>query len=200
MRIGIYGGTFSPIHNGHVQAARAFMEQMWLDVLFIVPTGVSPHKEMSSGASSLDRLRMCELAFEGVDGVIVSEVEILRQGKSYTVDTLRYFSRDPEDRLFLLCGTDMMMSLDSWKDPDEIFKLCYPVYIRRENDTSLDAEIISKLAYYKKKYGKNVVKLTAQPIEISSSQIREQIKRTGTAIGLVPDSVNDFIIEKGLYR
>ena len=66
LRIGIYGGTFSPVHKGHVAAAKAFMEQMWLDVLYVIPTGVTPHKEMAGGVTSAQRLRMCELAFEDV--------------------------------------------------------------------------------------------------------------------------------------
>lgn len=199
MRIGIYGGTFSPVHIGHVQAARAFMEQMWLDVLFVIPTGVSPHKEMSESASSQDRLNMCSLAFAGMEGVIVSDIEILRQGKSYTVDTLRAFSVNSEDRLFLLCGTDMMLTLDTWRESEEIFKLCYPVYIRREGDSSLDGKIISKIAEYKQKYGKNVVKLTVTPIEVSSSEIREKIKRGEPADDLLPPRVYEYIKEKGLY-
>ena len=199
MRIGIYGGTFSPVHIGHVQAAKAFMEQMWLDVLFVIPTGVTPHKEMDTGASSQDRLNMCRIAFEGIEGVIVSDIERARQGKSYTVDTLRTFSVDPSDRLFLLCGTDMVLTLDSWREPDEIFKLCYPVYIRREKDAELDKKIIDKLAQYKQKYGKNVVKLTAEPIDISSSEIRKAIKE-GRDVGACLDSgVYSYIKEKGLY-
>ena len=128
MRIGIFGGTFSPVHNGHVSAAKSFMEQMWLDILFIIPTGNTPHKDMSDGATSYDRLRMCEAAFSGIDGVIVSDMEIRREGKSYTVDTLRQLY-DPENRLFLLCGTDMMLTLDKWREADEIFKLCYYISI-----------------------------------------------------------------------
>lgn len=199
MRIGIYGGTFSPVHIGHVQAARAFMEQMWLDVLFVIPTGETPHKQMSEGASSADRLNMCKLAFAGIDGVIVSDIEILRKGKSYTVDTLKVFSVNPEDRLFLLCGTDMMLTLDKWKDADEIFRLCYPVYIRRERDSSLDATIISKIAEYKQKYGKNVVKLTVDPIEISSNQIRDMIKAGEDASAYLPRGVYEYIKKEGLY-
>ncbi|MBE6547678.1 MAG: nicotinate (nicotinamide) nucleotide adenylyltransferase [Ruminococcaceae bacterium] len=199
MRIGIYGGTFSPVHIGHVQAAKAFMEQMWLDVLFVIPTGVTPHKEMDNGASDADRLQMCKLAFEGIDGVIVSDVEMLRHGKSYTVDTLRMFSVNSEDRLFLLCGTDMMLSLDTWREPEEIFKLCYPVYIRRESDSSLDKKIIDKIAEYKQKYGKNVVKLTVVPIEVSSSGIRESIKAGEDVSHLLPQGIYEYIKEKGLY-
>ena len=109
MRVGIYGGTFSPVHNGHVAAARAFMEQMWLDILYIIPTGVTPHKIMKGDASARDRLEMCRLAFEGMEGVIVSDLEMRREGKSYTVDTLRELY-DPSGRLFFLMGTDMLLT------------------------------------------------------------------------------------------
>ena len=107
LRVGIYGGTFAPIHNGHVAAAKAFMEQMKLDYLFVIPTYMAPHKEMTESDNPLYRLRMCELAFEGVDGVIISDVELKRGGKSYTYDTLKELQRE-DTRLFLLCGTDMI--------------------------------------------------------------------------------------------
>lgn len=198
LRIGIYGGAFSPIHNGHVAAAREFMKQMWLDVLFVIPTGDSPHKEMSDGASARQRLKMCELAFEGEEGVIVSDIELRREGKSYTVDTLEELS-DTDRRLFLLCGTDMLLTLDKWRDSDRIFELCYPVYIRRESDSALDDEIIEKVTYYRNKYGKNVVKLKAPVIEVSSSLIRERLERGEDISDLVPEKVAAYIEEKGLY-
>ena len=198
LRIGIYGGAFAPIHIGHVEAAKAFMEQMWLDVLFVIPTGTSPHKEMSAGASDRDRLRMCEKAFEGVNGVIVSDMEMRREGKSYTVDTLRELW-DEDRRLFLLCGTDMILTLDRWREPDEIFKLCYPVYIRRESDESLDEQLVAKITEYRNKYGKNVVRIKAPAIEVSSSQVREKIARGDDISALVPPTVAEYIKEKGLY-
>ncbi len=199
LRVGIYGGAFAPIHNGHVAAAKEFMKGMWLDVLFIIPTGTSPHKNMDQSITDADRLKMCELAFADTEGIIVSDIEIRRQGKSYTVDTLRQLSAE-DRRLFLLCGTDMILSLDTWKDPDEIFKLCYPVYIRREADKSLDRELIEKVTGYREKYGKNVVRLQAPAIEVSSSQIREKLRREEDISHLVPPSVADYIKEKGLYR
>lgn len=198
LRIGIFGGSFSPIHNGHVAAAKAFMEQMWLDILMVIPAGQAPHKQMSNGADAHDRLEMCSLAFQGVEGVIVSDMEIRRGGKSYTVDTLRELS-DKDRRLFLLCGTDMVLTLDKWYMPDEIFKLCYPVYIRRENDKSLDEQIISKLAQYKAKYGKNIVRITSQAIEVSSSEVRRKISDGEDISKLVPSSVEAYIKERGLY-
>ena len=199
LRVGIYGGAFAPIHIGHVAAAKAFMEQMWLDVLFVIPTGKSPHKQMSQGASDADRLEMCRRAFEGVEGVIVTDMEIRRQGESYTVDTLRALSED-DRRLFMLCGTDMILTLDSWHEPDEIFRLAYPVYIRRENDESIDEKLIAKVTEYREKYGKNVVKIKAPAIEISSSEIRKKIAQGEDIYGLVPESVAEYIKEKGLYK
>ena len=198
LRIGIYGGAFAPIHIGHVEAAKAFMAQMWLDVLFVIPTGTSPHKQMSAGATDADRLEMCRRAFEGVEGVIVSDLEIRRQGKSYTVDTLRELSGE-DRRLFMLCGTDMILTLDTWKDPDEIFRLSYPVYIRRESDEALDEKLIEKVTGYRNKYGKNVVRINAPAIEVSSSSVREKLSRGESVEGLVPPSVAQYIKEKGLY-
>ncbi len=199
LRVGIYGGAFAPIHIGHVAAAKAFMEQMWLDVLFVIPTGISPHKQMSAGASNADRLEMCRRAFEGIEGVIVSDIEIRREGASYTVDTLRELA-DDDRRLFMLCGTDMILTLDSWHEPDEIFRLAYPVYIRRESDESLDERLIEKVTEYRNKYGKNVVKIKAPAIEVSSSDIRKRIADGEDFSSLVPEAVADYIREKGLYK
>ena len=198
LRIGIYGGTFSPVHIGHVQAAKAFMEQMWLDVLYVIPTGVTPHKQMDGEVTAAQRLRMCELAFEGIEGVIVSDLEIRREGKSYTVDTLQALSGE-DRRLFLLMGTDMMLTLDSWREPSRIFELCYPVYIRRESDKALDEEIVQKIAYYNQKYGKVVRRIVSDPIVVSSTDVRRAIAAGQSIEGLVPARVAAYIKENGLY-
>ena len=199
MRVGIYGGTFSPVHNGHVAAARAFMEQMWLDILYIIPTGVTPHKIMKGDASARDRLEMCRLAFAGMEGVIVSDLEMRREGKSYTVDTLRELY-DPDGRLFLLMGTDMLLTLDKWREPEEIFRLCYPVYIRREEDGALDAAIVEKIKSYQEKYGKVVRRIVAPAIEISSTDVRAAVAEGFPIEGAVPSSVAAYIRDRGLYR
>ena len=197
-RIGIYGGTFSPPHNGHVKAAIAFMEQMWLDILYVIPTAEPPHKEMEVPVSSLDRLRMTQLAFRDVEGVYVSDMEICRGGKSYTVDTLRELWGE-DRRLFLLCGTDMMLTLDRWRSSEEIFRLSYPVYIRRDNDRSLDQPIIDKIAQYQRDYGKVVRRIVTDPIELSSESIRWRL-RNGKPIGeLVPETVEKYILDNHLY-
>lgn len=199
MRVGIYGGTFSPVHNGHVAAAKAFMEQMWLDILYVIPTGVTPHKDMKGNATAADRLEMCRLAFEGMEGVIVSDLEMRREGKSYTVDTLRELY-DPEGRLFLLMGTDMLMTLDTWREPDEIFRLCYPVYVRRETDGELDAPIVEKIKSYQDKYGKVVRRIVTPAIELSSTDVRAAVAEGFPIEGAVPPAVAAYIRAHGLYR
>ena len=199
MRVGIYGGTFSPVHNGHVAAAKAFMEQMWLDILYVIPPGVTPHKDMKGNATAADRLEMCRLAFADMEGVIVSDLEMRREGKSYTVDTLRELY-DPEGRLFLLMGTDMLMTLDQWREPDEIFRLCYPVYIRRETDESLDQTIVEKITSYQEKYGKVVRRIVAPAIELSSTDIRAAVAEDFPIEGAVPPAVAAYIRDHNLYR
>ena len=197
-RIGIYGGTFSPPHNGHIAAAKAFMEQMWLDFLYVIPTATPPHKEMEVPVDAAHRLEMCRLAFADVEGVYVSDMEMRRGGRSYTVDTLRELT-GPDRRLFLLCGTDMMLTLDEWREPEEIFKLSYPVYIRREKDAILDQKIMQKIADYNQKYGKVVRRIVTDPIELSSSSVRERLERGEDVSHLIPVSVEKYIRDNHLY-
>ena len=199
MRIGLYGGTFAPPHIGHVAAARAFMTQMKLDILYIIPAGIPPHKQIAADDDPRHRLRMCELAFGGMEGVIVSDCELRRQGKSYTVDTLREFY-DPENRLFLLCGTDMMLTLDTWYQAEEIFKLCYPIYIRREDDPILTKRIIAKIAEYQQKYGAIVRRVVMDPIVLSSTQIRKAVAEERAIDGMVSPAVAEYIRTHELYR
>lgn len=198
IRIGIYGGTFSPPHNGHIAAAKAFMEQMWLDFLYVIPTATPPHKEMDVPVDAAHRLEMCRLAFSDVEGVYVSDVEMRRGGRSYTVDTLRELT-GPDRRLFLLCGTDMMLTLGNWREPEEIFKLSYPVYIRREKDPIIDKQIVQKIAEYNEKYGKVVRRIVTEPIELSSNLVRKRLANGEDVSHLIPASVEKYIRDNHLY-
>ncbi len=199
MRIGIYGGTFAPVHRGHVAAAEAFLKQMDLDLLYVIPAGLPPHKQIDAADDPAHRLAMCELAFGGMKNVIVSDMEIARQGKSFTVDTLRLLSAE-DRRLFLLMGTDMMLTLDEWREPEEIFRLCYPIYIRREQDPILEARIVAKNKLYQEKYGKIARRLMADVIELSSTEIRARVTAGEPIDDLVPPAVAAYITAKGLYR
>ena len=198
LRVGVYGGTFAPIHNGHVASAKAFMEQMKLDYLFIIPTYMPPHKQIDESDDPLYRLRMCELAFEGVDGVVVSDMEIRRGGKSYTYDTLVELSR-PDTRLFLLCGTDMVLSFDTWHRFEDIFKLCYPTYVRRENDPILTSRVVAKITEYYEKYGVMFRRIVTEPTVLASTDIREAVRAGKDISALVPSAVATFIYEHHLY-
>ena len=198
IRIGIYGGTFAPVHRGHVAAAEAFFRQMELDLLYVIPAGIPPHKQIDAADDPAHRLAMCERAFGGMRNVIVSDMEITRAGKSFTVDTLRALYGE-DRRLFLLMGTDMMLTLDQWREPEEIFKLCYPVYMRRESDPILEQRIVAKNQQYLEKYGKIVRRLMADTVELSSTEIRARIRAGEDVSGLVPDSVAAYIKAKGLY-
>lgn len=197
-RIGIYGGTFAPIHNGHVNAAKAFMDQMQLHYLFVIPTALDPSKIRDEGDEARHRMKMCELAFEGEAGVVISDMEIEKGGISYTVDTLRALARD-DRRLFMLVGTDMALKLDSWREPEEIFKLCYPTYVRRESDKLLENQIIEKNTKYLNDYGKICRRIMTPEIELSSTEIREMVKRGEDISDLVPEKVAEYIKENKLY-
>lgn len=197
-RVGIYGGTFAPIHNGHVEAAKAFMEQMKLDYLFVIPAFIPPHKQIDESDSPVHRFRMCELAFEGIDGVIISDIEIRRGGKSYTYDTLRELEA-PDTRLFLLCGTDMVLSFDTWYRFEDIFKMCYPTYVRREKDPLLDGKIIAKIGEYYQKYGVMFRKILVDPITLASTDIRRAVKEGRDISHFVAPSVAEYIREHELY-
>ena len=197
-RVGIYGGTFAPIHNGHVRAAKAFIEQMKLDYLFIIPAYLPPHKQIDASDDPLYRLKMCELAFEDTDGIVISDCEIARGGKSYTYDTLKELER-PDTRLFLLLGTDMVLTFDTWYRFEDILKTCYPVYVRRENDPLIGNRIVSKITEYYQKYGVMFRKIVTDPVELASTDIRKAVREGKDISRLVPARVEKFIKENGLY-
>lgn len=197
-RIGIYEGTFAPIHNGHVNAAKAFMDQMQLHYLFVIPTPMSPEKMRDEGDEARHRMKMCELAFEGEDGVIISDMAFEMGKISHTVDILRELTR-PDRRLFMLMGTDMALKLDQWSEPEEIFKLSYPTYVRRESDKMLENQIIEKNSKYLDTYGKICRRIMTDEIELSSTQIRSMVKAGEDISHLVPEKVAQYIKENKLY-
>ena len=198
IRIGIYGGTFAPPHNGHLRAAEEFIRQMELDLLYIIPTAVPPHKQIDAADEPRHRLAMCERAFGGMERVIVSDMEISRGGKSYTVDTLRALAGE-DRRLFLLMGTDMMLTLDRWREPEEIFRLCYPVYMRRESDPIIEKQIIAKNNEYLARYGKIVRRVPMEFVDISSTEIRRMVREGRSIASVVPEAVAAYVEREGLY-
>ena len=196
-RIGIYGGTYSPPHIGHIRAAEYAIEACKLDRLLLIPTGVSPHKAMAAGASSEDRLRMLELSARQIRGAEVSDMEIRREGSSYTVDTLRALKGAyPDSELVLLMGTDMFVRFLNWREPESILSLAtLAVFCRGERG---EQERIEEQKAKLEALGARV-ELVRNPVNaISSTDLRRMLV-FGCADPFLMPGVGDFIREKGLY-
>lgn len=195
MRTGLFGGTFSPPHKGHRRAAELFIKRAALDRLIVMPDGVPPHKEADSGATATDRYEMSRIAFGDI--AEISDYEITKEGKSFTVDTLRWLNaKYPDDEIFMLIGEDMFLSLDTWRAPEEICSLATVVYMRRHGE---NAEALEKSAEkYKKQWGASLMYMCDEPREISSTEIREKLA-SGRAEDLISDDVYAYIKKHGLY-
>ena len=195
-RVGIFGGTFNPPHNGHVASAEHFAEQMKLDKLLIMPAFIPPHKSYLSTVTCEERLKMCQIAFSHIGVAEISDLEIKRGGTSYTYLTLEELS-DDETELFFLCGTDMILTMSAWKNPDIIFNLANICYMRREDDIENTHLIDERCREYTERYGARIYEINGEAIEISSSEIRafgDNVQK------YVPSGVLKYIAEKGLYK
>ncbi len=200
-RIGIYGGTFAPIHVGHVKAARDFYDALSLHELLIMPTFISPHKSLRSDDDPRLRLEMARLAFEN-DGrnISVSDYEISKGGKSYTYLTLEHFS-SPDVKLYFLMGTDMLLSLGSWRHPEKILSLCTVCHVfREEKDEKVKDAVREAKERYKREYGAEIIEIESEPFEVSSSEIRAKCAENRDITALVPHKVKDYINRNRLYR
>ncbi len=199
MRTGIFGGSFNPVHIGHICLAERMSEIMKLDRLFIIPAGVSPFKENNGGISDSDRLNMCRIAFGNHDNFFVSDIEIKRAGKSYTVDTVRELKKMyPGDDMFLFVGSDMLLSFDKWKDYNIILDNVTLCAVSRESGICSD-----KLREYARLVIKRPEKITVCSVsmpEISSTEIRLRVKNGRDISNLVSEDVKEYIERRGLYR
>ena len=196
IKVGIFGGTFNPPHIGHIVAAEKFAAQMELDKLIIMPSFIPPHKVYNSDVTTSDRYEMCKLAFSHIDNVEVSDIEILRGGTSYTYLTLEELSEENVD-LYFLCGTDMILTLDTWKYPEIIFEKASICYIRRETDIDNNTLISQKCEEYARKYGAKIYRIDSDAIDISSSEIRIADKMNTVYL---TEEVKEYIAKKGLYK
>ena len=201
MKIGIYGGTFNPIHIGHMEAAKFAAEYLALDALYLIPAGLPPHKALAEDTPEAEhRLNMAKLA-AGTMGknVRVLDIELRRTGKSYTVDTLRELkAAHPEDELYFFMGTDMFLTFQKWYSPDEIAKLCtLCAFGRSEADTE---ELFAvQREYLSKTLGANIVTIVLPKIvEISSTELREALK-AGIGKDYLSDAVYGYILREKLY-
>ena len=196
MRTGILGGTFDPIHDGHLAAARAAMECAHLDRVLFVPSAQPPHRG-AAVASAGDRLTMAKLAVDGQRGFAVSDVEIRRGGASFTVDTVHELARDyPGDELFLILGWDAARLFSTWRSPDEILRVLAAVVVVGRPGTPVPKP--EELAAAGLDPARVVLCTKATP-DISGSALRKAIAGRETVTDRTPDAVARYIDEHRLY-
>ncbi|MCI9410179.1 MAG: nicotinate (nicotinamide) nucleotide adenylyltransferase [Oscillospiraceae bacterium] len=201
MRRAIFGGSFDPVHKGHVSLVSELKKALELDKIIVMPTGISPFKKDMERrpASGADRLEMCRLAFADMPFATVSDYEVSRVGVSYTFDTVRHFrSLYPNDKLFWLVGGDMLKSFDRWKNWQEILSMCTLAAVSRQKCGS-DRDELEKKAAELRKYGE-VLFAETKPLEISSTEIRKKIIKNSDISCYVPQNVVKYILECELYK
>ena len=205
MKIGIFGGTFNPPHLGHITAAREAFAMLSLDRLLLIPAGLPPHKELPAGSpTAAQRLEMTRLAAEATelgDRVEVLDLELRREGRSFTSDTLEALKAQyPEDELWLLMGTDMFLSLQTWHEPERVLSLVnIAAFGRRAADT--ESSFAVQREYLCRTWPQaNIRTLSISGVvEVSSTELREKLK-AGQGSELLAPAVYGYILREGLYH
>ena len=189
-KVGIFGGTFDPIHHGHLITAQSVREIRHLDKIIFIPSFISPHKADVNSVSPAHRMNMLKLAVEGVDFFEVSDYEIKKEGISYTIDTLKEFKKK-YDKLEFIMGYDNIFKFHNWKEPDEIMNLTKLLVLERKS---------SKPHPFDDKYVEQAIFVETRGIEISATDIRERVKQGMPIHYLVPEKVKEYIYSFNLYN
>ena len=199
-KIGILGGTFDPVHNGHISLAEDAREAAGLDEVVLIPARIQPFKQDRKYASGEDRFRMLALAAGESDHITVSRFELEQEGVSYTYLTLRhmqeFYGRDT--RLYFIVGTDSFLKVDTWSNAEEL--LTSYAFIVGTRPGYRQDEMREILAKIQAKYGTEVICMSKTEPDISATQIRERLARGESADDLVLPAVGRYIKEHGLYR
>jgi nicotinate-nucleotide adenylyltransferase len=197
MRLGIFGGSFDPVHNGHLALAGACQQHAALDEVWFMPTAIQPLKQQGPHSTDAQRLEMLNLATAGNETWRVCTLEIDRGGPSYTVDTLRQIHIElPEAQLFFLMGADAARDAPRWREPAEIFRIATPLLVRRADEPEPD---IAALAALCPPHQKQLL-IEMPPVNVSSTDIRRRSGLGESIDNLVPGPVADFITQHALYR
>lgn len=187
MKIGVMGGTFDPIHLGHLCAAEAAREALALDRVLFVPSHVPPHR--GPVTASLDRYAMVCLATAGCSGFIPSDLELQREGPSYTVDTLKALSlAQPADAFVLIVGSDTYPEMAAWRNPEGIFSRCSVAVVERTGSQDAGAPVRP-----------GVLRVPGPGLDVSATAIRQRLRDGKSVRFLVPENVRDYITKRGLY-
>lgn len=197
-KIGIMGGTFDPIHEGHLALARAAYEELNLDTVLFIPSKNPPHKENSKVTDEQDRSMMVQLALQDEPAFSYSDIEMKRDGMTYTADTLHLLTGQyPGARLYFIVGADSLLYLDKWMKPEQIFSLAVVVAAVRDNAGRKVLE--EKKKELLAKFGGEIVLLSLKRVDISSTDIRKDVKGHRKIGTRVPPLVEGYIHDKGLY-
>jgi nicotinate-nucleotide adenylyltransferase len=191
VRIGFMGGTFDPIHLGHLRAAENAREGLGLDQVAFVPARVPPHRDRPP-SNALDRFAMVALATAGHPHFVPSDLELQREGPSYTVDTLAALRAGrPDDAFVVIVGSDTFTEMRTWKESERLFALCAVAVVGRPGEGGEEAPPLPEVS--------GVERVGGPGLPISSSAIRERVRRGLSVRYLVPDAVADYIAKRGLY-
>ena len=199
MRIAIYGGSFNPPHLGHVKAAATVRELLEPDRFLIIPTNIPPHKEMAPGSPSPEqRMELCRCAFGDIPGAELSDMEIKREGRSYSADTVSILRQMyPEDELYLVIGSDMFLSFCQWYKFQYLLENCVLAVLSREEDDRRELE--SFKAELEEEYSARVMLLSYEPLPMCSEDVRDRL-RLGLGSDMLPESVYSEIIRRRYYE
>lgn len=188
-KVGIFGGTFDPIHLGHLITAQSVREIRNLEKIIFIPAFISPHKSEVKTSSAEDRLNMIKLAIDGISFFDYSDLEIKKGGVSFTIDTLKELKKVYDDLEFII-GYDNIFEFHTWKDPDDIMKLTKIIVLKRRS---------SHPPQFKDKYYNKAVFVETRGIEISATDIRERVRKEQPINFLVPPNVLEYIHNHNLY-
>ena len=200
MRIGVFGGSFDPIHQGHLILAEQCREQAALDAVWFVPCALSPHKELGAQGTDRQRIEMIELAIAGHPAFQLARIEIDRGGVSYTVDTLKAIRElHPDDELFLLLGADSLDDFETWREPGKICDLATPLVVNRPGAEVVDLSVLKKYVD-SQRYESFCRNSIASPlVDIQSRQIRDKIEKQQSIRYFTPRAVEKYIETQKLY-
>jgi nicotinate-nucleotide adenylyltransferase len=200
MKTGIMGGTFNPVHNGHIYMMQKAAEALDLDHVMLIPSGSPPHKPDDVLIPATERYEMCLLAASEYDNIVVSSIEIEREGTTYTTDTLEQLEHEfgKSQKFFFIIGGDTVFLLETWKDYEKVFKKCdFAVFGRQGLETW---RVLDKIDFLNQKYGARLHFIPDIPPDISSSEIRKKIHAGEDFSQLVPKRIKDYINRHGIYR
>ena len=197
-KYGIYGGSFDPIHIGHVALANSAVRECGLDKLIFMPAFISPFKQDRKVTDGHDRCGMIETVLKVNSAFCLSRYELNRKGPSYTIETLRHWDDLLDGELCFILGFDSAVQVDTWYQGEEILKNYHLITARRP-DTDY-AEGMKVIESFREKYGADITVMEMPPVDASSTEIRELAKAGKSISGLVPPGVEEYIIEHKLYR